>query len=145
MPRTMYRENIIEMLEILSKDARISYSELARKLGISVAAVAKRVEALTERGYIKFVGLVDSRKLGFPEKYALVVERSVEGLSEDPLTLAELELPNKKIVIINARSTEDLLEYLKKHKISPLSVDIVLEFKYINNIPLKYADTDVPL
>lgn len=53
------------LLERLSDDARISYTELAKALGLSDVAVKKRVERLLEKGVIKkFSAILDHRLLG---------------------------------------------------------------------------------
>jgi DNA-binding Lrp family transcriptional regulator len=55
-------ERIIEMLE---EDGRKSYNDMAEKLGMSEAAVRKRVQALRLKGVIKkFTIKVDHAKIG---------------------------------------------------------------------------------
>ncbi len=54
------------LLEMLEKDGRITFSELARRLGVSEAAVRKRVKRLEREGVIKgYCARVDPKKLGF--------------------------------------------------------------------------------
>ena len=43
----------IAILNLLKKNARISYTRIAEKLGISESTVRKRVKALVEDGYIE--------------------------------------------------------------------------------------------
>ncbi|MGC9104882.1 MAG: HTH-type transcriptional regulator LysM [Thermoprotei archaeon] len=43
----------LKIIELLKSDARISYTELARQVGISEAAVRKRINKLISHGVIK--------------------------------------------------------------------------------------------
>ena len=70
------RDRII--LEMLTKDARTPFTEIAKVLGISETAVRKRVKALEEAGVIKqYTIIVDPAKLG----YNLV---SITGIDTKP-------------------------------------------------------------
>ena len=54
------------ILELLSKNARIPYSEIAKKLGISETAVRKRVRKLEEKGIIEGYTLrINPVKIGY--------------------------------------------------------------------------------
>ncbi len=53
------------LLNILIKDSRTSYADIARQLGISRAHARARVQALVESGVIeKFTAVVNPEKLG---------------------------------------------------------------------------------
>ncbi|MCK4327961.1 MAG: Lrp/AsnC family transcriptional regulator [Candidatus Diapherotrites archaeon] len=53
------------ILELLSENSRMSYSDIARHFGFSDVAIRKRVDKLTEKGIIKkFTTAVDQKKLG---------------------------------------------------------------------------------
>ncbi len=54
------------IIELLSKNARMSYSEIARRLGMSDVAVIKRIKKLEQMGVIRgYTVLVDPRKMGY--------------------------------------------------------------------------------
>jgi len=56
-----------QILKALQENARISFSELGRRVGLSSPAVAERVHRMEEAGYIKeYRAIVDQEKLGFP-------------------------------------------------------------------------------
>ena len=56
-----------QILKALQENARISFSELGRRVGLSSPAVAERVHRMEEVGYIKeYRAIVDQEKLGFP-------------------------------------------------------------------------------
>ncbi len=53
------------ILGMLQENGRVSYSDMARKLGISEAAVYTRVQKLLKNGYIKrFQAVLNEEKLG---------------------------------------------------------------------------------
>ena len=54
-----------ELLNLLIKDGRMSYADIARQLGISRAHARTRVNALVEEGVIEqFTAVVNPEKLG---------------------------------------------------------------------------------
>lgn len=56
-----------KILELLQKDARISFAELGRKAGLSTPAVAERVRRLEEAGIITgYHASLNLKKLGLP-------------------------------------------------------------------------------
>ena len=56
----------IEILNLLQQNARMSASEIASEVGLSVPAVAERVKKLVESKHIKrFNAKLNARKLGF--------------------------------------------------------------------------------
>jgi Lrp/AsnC family leucine-responsive transcriptional regulator len=56
-----------QILTALQENARISFSELGRRVGLSSPAVAERVHRMEEAGYIKeYRTIVNQEKLGFP-------------------------------------------------------------------------------
>jgi len=71
------RDRII--IEMLTKDARTPFTEIAKVLGISETAVRKRVKALEEAGVIKqYTIVIDPSKLG----YNLVSLTGIDTLPE---------------------------------------------------------------
>ncbi|MCS7135671.1 MAG: Lrp/AsnC family transcriptional regulator [Nitrososphaerota archaeon] len=58
-------EKDVMILNILQENGRASYSEIAKRLGISEAAVYSRVKKLIKQGYIKkFQAIIDESKIG---------------------------------------------------------------------------------
>ncbi|MFC5862297.1 Lrp/AsnC family transcriptional regulator [Acidicapsa dinghuensis] len=56
-----------KILELLQKDARISFAELGRKIGLSTPAVAERVRKLEDAGVITgYHAALNITKLGLP-------------------------------------------------------------------------------
>lgn len=62
------------ILEELQKDARLSYRELGRQVGLSTPAAAERVRRMEDAGIILgFTIQVDAEKLGFPIRAILAL------------------------------------------------------------------------
>ena len=55
------------LLELLQQNARLSFSELGRRVGLSTPAVAERIRRMEEAGIITgYHASVDASKAGFP-------------------------------------------------------------------------------
>ncbi|WP_337266935.1 Lrp/AsnC family transcriptional regulator [Oryzifoliimicrobium ureilyticus] len=63
-----------KILELMQIDARISVSELANRVSLSISACSRRIQKLEEAGYIsRHVAVLDREKMGVPTTvYALV-------------------------------------------------------------------------
>jgi Lrp/AsnC family leucine-responsive transcriptional regulator len=72
-----------QILKSLQENARISFSELGRRVGLSSPAVAERVHRMEEAGYNReYRAIVDQDKLGFPITAFIRVTASVGKLKE---------------------------------------------------------------
>jgi len=62
----MIDEKDLKILEILRKNSRTPYSEIAKIVGISDVAVIKRIRKLEQLGLIrKYTIIIDPKKLGY--------------------------------------------------------------------------------
>lgn len=56
-----------QILQVLGEDGRISYTDLAERVGLSVSAVHQRVRRLEQRGVIRgYTARIDHEALGRP-------------------------------------------------------------------------------
>jgi Lrp/AsnC family transcriptional regulator for asnA, asnC and gidA len=113
-----------KILEELYRNSRISYSELAKKIGISDVAVIKRVKKLEEQGIIKrYTIVIDPSKLGYksisftginvdPQKLFNAIEelKKIEEIKYLALTSGDHHL----IAVIWGRDQEELSEIHKR-------------------------------
>ena len=60
-----------EIIDVLKKDGRYSYAQLARELGVNVATVAKRIEAMLAEDVIVFKAVPNPYKMGY-QAHALI-------------------------------------------------------------------------
>ncbi|MGC8993443.1 MAG: Lrp/AsnC family transcriptional regulator [Candidatus Aenigmatarchaeota archaeon] len=120
----MVRLSNIELIKILEKNARESFTNIAKIFGVSEAAIRKRIKKLEKEGIIKRYTIeVDYKKLGFdihaligidtiPEKYLSTIEklkkieeiRSLFSSTGDHMILIEVFLKDQN----------SLIEFIKK-------------------------------
>ncbi|EHR79225.1 transcriptional regulator [Thermococcus litoralis DSM 5473] len=80
------------IIEMLTKDARTPFTEIAKVLGISETAVRKRVRALEEKGIIQqYTIKVNPQKLGYNLISLTGVDTKPEKLFEVASKLKEFE------------------------------------------------------
>ncbi|MBR9677784.1 MAG: Lrp/AsnC family transcriptional regulator [Nanoarchaeota archaeon] len=73
-----------ELLEELKKDARKSYRDIAKALGLAVGTISKKVKELEKSGIIKgYVPILDLDKLGFT--LTTIVGIKIKKGRSDPL------------------------------------------------------------
>jgi len=74
----MIDETSVDVLRELLRDARLSYREVARRVGVSSGTVASRVKTLEEDGVIKkYTVQVDHERLGY--ELTAITEITVSG------------------------------------------------------------------
>jgi len=85
-------EKDMKMIELLQENARISYTEIARVLGVTETTVRKRIAELERKGVIKKYTIeVDPEKLGYRTVTILGMDVEPKYLLEAAHKLAELE------------------------------------------------------
>jgi Lrp/AsnC family transcriptional regulator for asnA, asnC and gidA len=58
-------DNAKRIIELLQGDGRMSYSAIAKDVGLSEAAVRHRVQKLIEGGVVQIVAVTDAMQMGF--------------------------------------------------------------------------------
>ena len=108
------------ILAILKRDARASYAQIARALGISESAVRKRVSSLIERGFIERFTVEEGNGI---RAFILINLRVGADTSELVRRLLEVEHVERVyevsgqydlIAVAFARSTEEINEALER-------------------------------
>lgn len=115
-----------DILKILSANARASYSDMAKKIGFTPAAVKYRIDQLVSRKVIAgFRPLVDLRKLGYVMYKTEFDLNSLERIKELEQFIVRRSNTHMLIrnvgsddleVIIQAKSKKDLYSTLQKIK-----------------------------
>jgi Lrp/AsnC family transcriptional regulator for asnA, asnC and gidA len=146
--RTPSLDNIAKrIIELLQSDGRLSYSAIAKDVGLSEAAVRHRVQKLIESGVIQIVGVTDPLQMGFARQamIGLKITGNVQEVAAELSTLEEIDY----IVItagrfdilaeILAEDDEELLETLSR-RIGELERVISTEtFVYLRLVKQSYA------
>ena len=72
-----------QIIELLIKNARMSYSEIGQKIGISRVAVKMRVQALEEKGIIEeYTTIINPQKISGAVSCYFEIETKPESLME---------------------------------------------------------------
>ncbi|MCK4903841.1 MAG: Lrp/AsnC family transcriptional regulator [Candidatus Marinimicrobia bacterium] len=74
----------IEILNLLQQNARMSASEIASEVKLSVPAVAERIRKLIDLGYIKdFVAILNAKNMGYDVTAFIVVDCTSSDLYDN--------------------------------------------------------------
>ncbi len=69
-------ETAKQIIELLQDDGRLSYSAIAKEVGLSEAAVRHRVQKLIESGVMQVVAVTDPMQMGFARQAMIGVKVS---------------------------------------------------------------------
>lgn len=151
MARPHFDKLDLKILNMLSRNARKPFLEIARECNVSGAAIHQRIQKLLASGIIKgFDTLIDPASVGFdtcayigffvndPEKFDYVVEQ-LYGLPE----IVECHFTTGRYDIfikVYARSNEDLLKFIRT-KLQPIGVsrtETIISFKeeFFRQVPI---------
>jgi Lrp/AsnC family transcriptional regulator for asnA, asnC and gidA len=81
------------IIEALQRDGRQPYGAIAAEVGLSEAAVRRRVQRLRESGIMQIVAVTDPLQLGFTRQamVGISVEGDVRGVAEKLAAVAEVD------------------------------------------------------
>ncbi len=81
------------IIEALQRDGRQPYGAIAEEVGLSEAAVRRRVQRLRESGIMQIVAVTDPLELGFTRQamIGISVEGDVRGVAEKLSALHEVD------------------------------------------------------
>jgi len=117
-------EKDLAIIDFLMKDARMPYTEIARRLGVTEAAVRKRVKKLEEEGIIKgYRARVDAKKIGYkivaeigfdiePERYVRVIDE----IKEWPEVKRMKSTTGDHMIMIECwfRDSDEMVQFVRK-------------------------------
>jgi Lrp/AsnC family transcriptional regulator, leucine-responsive regulatory protein len=82
-----------QIITLLSRDGRMSYTDLGKATGLSTSAVHQRVRRLEQRGVIKgYAALVDAESVGLPLT-AFISVKPLEASAPDDTAERLADLP----------------------------------------------------
>jgi len=95
------------IIEQLQRDGRMSYANLAKKIGLSEAAARQRVQRMLDSGVMQIVAVTDPLTLGFRRQVMIGIK--VEG---DMRSVANqiAQIPEVDYVVVCAGSFDVLAE-----------------------------------
>jgi len=113
-----------EILNEMNKNARLSFRDLAKILGVSVATISHRVKKMEDLGIIKgYIPLLDQKKVGYD--FTAIIEISIEKgrlsnvekkLAEFDNTLGVYDITGlyDALVIARFKDRDHLNDFIKK-------------------------------
>lgn len=114
----------LQILRQLNRDARMSYRDVARELGVSIGTVSARVKRLESDGVILgYMPILDPRKLGYDALAVIGIRISKGKLLEVQRRIAKDERVHAcydvtgewdSIIIVRLRSVRDLDKFIKR-------------------------------
>jgi len=116
-------ETDIKILKELVNDARLSYNEIARRIGIAVGTVAARINNLEKQGVIKgYSAIIDAEKLGYD--VVAVIEVTVSGgklteveqeVAKNPNVYGVYDVtgPSDAVLITRFKNRRELSKFVK--------------------------------
>jgi Lrp/AsnC family transcriptional regulator, leucine-responsive regulatory protein len=137
------------IISLLAGDGRMSFTELARRTGLSVSAAQQRVRRLEQRGVIKgYSAVVSAEEIGLPLT-AFVSIRAFDPAAPDdaPERLAHLTSIEAchsvageasyilKVRVASPRQLEDLLQEIRAAANVSTHTTIVLSTPFENRPP----------
>jgi len=136
-----------QIIELLQDDGRLSYSAIAKQVGLSEAAVRHRVQKLIESGVMQVVAVTDPMQMGFARQ-AMIGVKVTGNVREVAAELAAMDKLDYVVITtgrfdilaeIVAESDDELLEVVSE-QISALDRVVTTEtFVYLRLEKQTYA------
>jgi Lrp/AsnC family leucine-responsive transcriptional regulator len=137
------------IISLLASDGRMSFTELARRTGLSVSAAQQRVRRLEERGVIKgYAAVINAEEIGLPLTAFVSIKPFDPAAPDDaPDRLAHLtaieachsvagdESYILKVRVASPRALEDLLQEIRAAANVSTHTTIVLSTPFENRPP----------
>lgn len=135
------------IIELLQGDGRLSYSAIAKDVGLSEAAVRHRVQKLIESGIVQIVAVTDPLQMGFARQamIGIKITGNVQDVAVELAKMDELDY----IVITTGRfdliaelvaeSDDELLDIVSR-RVSAIDGVVTTEtFVYLRLVKQTYA------
>ena len=137
------------IISLLAADGRMSFTELARRTGLSVSAAQQRVRRLEQRGVIKgFGAIISAEEIGLPLTAFVSIKAFDPAAPDDaPDRLAHLGAIEAchsvageasyilKVRVTSPRELEDLLQEIRAAANVSTHTTIVLSTPFENRPP----------
>lgn len=157
MSRQQFDKLDLKILNVLSRNARKPFLEIARECNVSGAAIHQRIQKLMAAGIIKgFESIINHEAVGYetcayigfflndPSKFNEIVEQlnNIPEVVECHYTTGKYDI----FIKVYARNNEDLLEFIHK-KLQPIGVgrtETIISFKekFHRQVPVRNRDEE---
>lgn len=101
------------IVELLQQDGRMPFTTIAQRIGLSEGAIRKRVQRLTESGYMQVVAVTDPLSLG--DRRVALIGLRIDGRTE---TVAARigALPQVEYLVATAGRYDLMFEVIVEHE-----------------------------
>jgi len=157
MSRQQFDKLDLRILNVLSRNARKPFLEIARECNVSGAAIHQRIQKLMAAGIIKgFESIINHEAVGYetcayigfflndPSKFNDIVEQlnNIPEVVECHYTTGKYDI----FIKVYARNNENLLEFIHK-KLQPIGVgrtETIISFKekFHRQVPVRNRDEE---
>lgn len=135
------------IIELLQGDGRMSYSAIAKDVGLSEAAVRHRVQKLIEGGVVQIVAVTDAMQMGFARQ-AMVGIKVTGDVQEVAARLDEMDELDYIVITTGrfdllaelvATSDDELLDIISRRVSTTEGVLSTETFVYMRLVKQTYA------
>ena len=146
-PRPNLDATAKRIIELLQDDGRMSYSAIAKEVGLSEAAVRHRIQKLREGGVVQIVAVTDPIQMGFARQAMIGIKTTgnVQGVAAELAAMDEIDyivITTGRFDILGefvAENDEDLLEIVAT-RVSAIDQVLTTEtFVYLRLVKQTYA------
>ncbi|MFS4415637.1 Lrp/AsnC family transcriptional regulator [Maribacter sp. 2307ULW6-5] len=147
------------LVNLFKKDGRISFTDVAAKLGLSVSTVRNRYNKLVEEGVLHILGWIDPTKTGFNAYNRVTIEISpshlIERVAKELIKIKEVSFlaltsgPADIEINLICKDNRHLLEVMQKRIFTIEGVKNTHSTVYYNvykwadhAVDLPFAETD---
>ena len=140
-------EKAKRIIELLQADGRMSYSAIAKDVGLSEAAVRHRVQKLIEGGVVQIVAVTDPLQMGFARQ-AMIGIKVTGNVQDVAAELGEMEEIDYIVITTGrfdilaemvAESDDDLLDIVSRRVGAIGGVVTTETFVYLRLVKQTYA------
>lgn len=122
----------VKLIELLQKDGRMSYKDLARLAGVSLPTVRERLRKLQELGVIKkFTAVVNPERIHGKIRAIFTIEAEAQGLEEAATKVAEIRGVREALI---TTGTFNLIAKVEADDISDIEEFITARLSKIQGI-----------
>ncbi|GIU72793.1 MAG: hypothetical protein KatS3mg003_2272 [Candidatus Nitrosocaldaceae archaeon] len=106
----------VDIIRLLLNDSRVSYNQIADRLGVSINTVRSRIDKMLKQGLIKYHTIVNLDKFGYTLIYILIRYDNLDKLIE------KLSVIGKVIMIVQCLGDTFMIGLAIKDKDNPLEL-----------------------
>lgn len=138
----------LEIIRYLREDGRMSYTQIARELGIAEGTVRNRVSRLQDEKVIQIIGMIDPHRMGFEAPATIGVNIQPPYLEEAAAAIASLPEVSYLILVsgeydliveVMCRDREHLATFLREKLQKVVGIQRTQTFMILHTYKMAYG------